>query len=198
MDGSADLLSCLHTAQVESSGPADVCVGLRLQQVMKSQWQSKSLERSKPLKKLSLKNKLSSSKEKHKFTNSLMAVSECTRKDHRINQQTESLKCEAGLAPPLSEVLNVHEHLHHQDWLFSAGLGHYKNRAEKQRMMDGAMSSSTSVLHTPRMEAQSLCKAERLQALNTPLGPYDRNYSRKRLREHSLERTDCEFLETGP
>lgn len=56
--------------------PSDVCVGLRLQQVMKSQWQNKSLERSKPLKKLSLKHKLSSSKEKHKFTNSLMAVSE--------------------------------------------------------------------------------------------------------------------------
>uniref|UniRef100_A0A8C7ZMM6 PEHE domain-containing protein n=1 Tax=Oryzias sinensis TaxID=183150 RepID=A0A8C7ZMM6_9TELE len=48
---------------------------LRLQQIMKSQWQTKSLERSKPLKKLSLKHKLSSSKEKHKFTNSLMAVS---------------------------------------------------------------------------------------------------------------------------
>lgn len=91
------------------------------------------------------------------------------------------------------------ERLHHQGWLFSAGLGHYKNRAEKQRMMDGAMSSSTSVLHTPRLEAQSLCKAERLQALNTPLGPYDRNYSRKRLREHSLERPDCEFLKkAGP
>lgn len=56
--------------------PSDVCIGLRLQQVMKSQWQTKSLERSKPLKKLSLKHKLSSSKEKHKFTNSLMAVSE--------------------------------------------------------------------------------------------------------------------------
>lgn len=64
-------------------------------------------------------------------------------------------------------------------------------------MMDGAMSSSTSVLHTPRLEGQSLCKAERLQALNAPLGPYDRSYSRKRLREHSLERTDCEFLRRG-
>lgn len=61
--------------------PSDVCIGLRLQQVMKSQWQTKSLERSKPLKKLSLKHKLSSSKEKHKFTNSLMAVSKykCNR-----------------------------------------------------------------------------------------------------------------------
>lgn len=61
-------------------------------------------------------------------------------------------------------------------------------------MMDGAMSSSTSVLHTPRLEGQSLCKAERLQSMNTSLGPYDRSYSRKRLREHSLERMDCEFL----
>lgn len=59
------------------------------------------------------------------------------------------------------------------------------------------MSSSTSVLHTSRLDGQSLCKAERLQAMNTPLGPYDRSYSRKRLREHSLERTDCEFLRRG-
>lgn len=89
--------------------------------------------------------------------------------------------------------MSVCERLRHRGWLFSAGLGHYKNRAEKQRMMDGAMSSSTSVLHTPRLEGQGLCKAERLQAPTTPLGPYDRSYSRKRLREHSLERADCEF-----
>uniref|UniRef100_A0A8C6SXF5 KAT8 regulatory NSL complex subunit 1a n=1 Tax=Neogobius melanostomus TaxID=47308 RepID=A0A8C6SXF5_9GOBI len=55
------------------SFPDDVSASLRLQQVMKSQWQMKALERRKPLKKLSLKHKLSSSKEKHKFTNSLMA-----------------------------------------------------------------------------------------------------------------------------
>lgn len=75
--------------------PTDVCVGLRLQQVMKSQWQSKSLERSKPLKKLSLKNKLSSSKEKHKFANSLMAVSEYTHVNmitsiNKVKYQTKS------------------------------------------------------------------------------------------------------------
>lgn len=65
-----------------SSPPSDVCIGHRLQQVMKSQWQTKSLERSKPLKKLSLKHKLSSSKEKHKFTNSLMAVSKSAAGPH--------------------------------------------------------------------------------------------------------------------
>nr|XP_020460301.1 KAT8 regulatory NSL complex subunit 1 [Monopterus albus] len=126
------------------SFPDDVCIGLRLQEVMKSQWQSKSLERSKPLKKLSLKHKLSSSKEKHKFTNSLMAVR----------------------------------------------LGHYKNRAEKPRTKDSSVSSSGAVLNTARLEGQSMCQAERLQALSTSLGPYDKNYSRKRLREHSLDRTD--------
>ncbi|XP_069560599.1 KAT8 regulatory NSL complex subunit 1-like isoform X1 [Brachyistius frenatus] len=131
------------------SFPDDVCIGLRLQQVMKSQWQTKSLERSKPLKKLSLKHKLSSSKEKHKFANSLMAVR----------------------------------------------LGHYKNRAEKPRAADGGVgvggsSSGGGMLNTPRLEGQTVCKMERLQGLSTPLGPYDKNYSRKRLREHSLDRAD--------
>ncbi|XP_073345348.1 KAT8 regulatory NSL complex subunit 1 isoform X4 [Pagrus major] len=126
------------------SFPDDVCIGLRLQQVMKSQWQNKSLERSKPLKKLSLKHKLSSSKEKHKFTNSLMAVR----------------------------------------------LGHYKNRAEKPRTADSSVGSSSAVLNTARLEGQAVCKTERLQTLSTPLGPFDKNYSRKRLREHSLDRTD--------
>ncbi|XP_069016119.1 KAT8 regulatory NSL complex subunit 1-like isoform X2 [Embiotoca jacksoni] len=131
------------------SFPDDVCIGLRLQQVMKSQWQTKSLERSKPLKKLSLKHKLSSSKEKHKFANSLMAVR----------------------------------------------LGHYKNRVEKPRAADGGVgvggsSSGGGMLNTPRLEGQTVCKMERLQGLSTPLGPYDKNYSRKRLREHSLDRAD--------
>ncbi|XP_071317999.1 KAT8 regulatory NSL complex subunit 1 isoform X8 [Trachinotus anak] len=139
------------------SFPDDVCIGLRLQQVMKSQWQTKSLERSKPLKKLSLKHKLSSSKEKHKFTNSLMAVS-------------------------------------------VAGLGHYKNRAEKPRTVDCSVGSSSAVLNTTRLEGQAVCKTERLQALSTPLGPYDKTYSRKRLREPSLDRTDTSpklFLESS-
>ncbi|XP_029953305.1 KAT8 regulatory NSL complex subunit 1 isoform X2 [Salarias fasciatus] len=130
------------------SFPDDVCIGLRLQQVMKGQWQTKSLERSKPLKKLSLKHKLSSSKEKHKFTNSLMAVR----------------------------------------------LGHYKNRSEKPRPVDSgvaaAAGSSSSVLNSARLEGPAVCKTERLQGLAGSLGPYDKNYSRKRLREHSLDRAD--------
>lgn len=125
------------------SFPDDVCVGFRLQQVMKSQWQMKSLERRKPLKKLSLKHKLSSSKEKHKFTNSLMAVR----------------------------------------------LGHYKNRGDKQRAVESS-GGSGAILNTSRLESQPVCKTERLQAPSTSLGPYDKNYSRKRLREHSLDRND--------
>ncbi|XP_061782834.1 KAT8 regulatory NSL complex subunit 1-like isoform X1 [Nerophis lumbriciformis] len=105
------------------SFPDDVCIGLRLQQVMKSSLSSRSLERSKPLKKLSLKHKLSSSKEKHKFASSLMAVR----------------------------------------------LGHYKSRADKLRML----------------ESGAACKTERLHVT-----PYERNYSRKRLREPSLDRSD--------
>ncbi|XP_053710599.1 KAT8 regulatory NSL complex subunit 1-like isoform X3 [Synchiropus splendidus] len=125
------------------SFPDDVCIGLRLQQVMKSQWQNKSLERTKPLKKLSLKHKLSSSKEKHKFTSSLMAVR----------------------------------------------LGHFKNRTEKLRTVDGSMASNSSVLNTSRLEGQSGCKTERLPSVSPSLGPYDRNYNRKRYRD-SLDRSD--------
>lgn len=146
---------------------------------MKSQWQNKSLERSKPLKKLSLKHKLSSSKEKHKFTNSLMAVSEWQQMQH------------------------THwVHIIWQRWsnyriylCVSAGLGHYKNRAEKPRPADGSITSA--VLNASRLEGQAVCKTERLQTLSTPLGPYDKSYSRKRLREHSLDRSDCESLLPG-
>lgn len=76
-----------------------------------------------------------------------------------------------------------------------AGLGHYKNRAEKQRTAESsAGSSSSAVLNTARLEGQAVCKTERLQTISTPLGPYDKNYSRKRLREHSLDRTDSELF----
>lgn len=61
----------------------------------------------------------------------------------------------------------------------------------------GGGSSSSAVLNTARLEGQPGCKTERLQALSTPLGPFDKNYSRKRLREHSLDRTDCECFTPG-
>lgn len=84
-------------------------------------------------------------------------------------------------------------------WLLAgvAGLGHYKNRAEKPRTADSSVGggSSSAVLNTPRLEGQTVCKTERLQAISTTLGPFDKNYSRKRLREHSLDRTDSECSE---
>lgn len=137
---------------------------------MKSQWQNKSLERSKPLKKLSLKHKLTSSKEKHKFTNSLMAVRKwMERHGWDVHQ--------VALEPDLTVRI-------------STGLGHYKNRAEKPRPVDGSLGSSSGA--TSRLEGQGLCKTERLQVATTPLGPYDKSCGRKKLREHSLERNDCE------
>lgn len=79
-----------------------------------------------------------------------------------------------------------------------AGLSHYKNRAEKPRTADSSVGSSSSVVTAARLEGHAVCKTERLQALSTPLGPFDKNYSRKRLREHSLDRTDCESCELSP
>ncbi|MBN3308817.1 KANL1 protein, partial [Amia calva] len=60
----------------------DVSMNLHFQRVMKSHWQNKPLEKVKPLKKLSLKHKISlsgrlpdsTSKDKHKLTNSLLAA----------------------------------------------------------------------------------------------------------------------------
>ncbi|XP_061611774.1 KAT8 regulatory NSL complex subunit 1 isoform X1 [Phyllopteryx taeniolatus] len=121
------------------SFPDDVGVGLRVQQAMKTCWSGRSLERSKPLKKFSLKHKLSSSKEKHKFASSLMAVR----------------------------------------------LGHYKSRADKSRTLEGGGGA---------------CKTERLHAVSATPGPYDRNFSRKRLREPSLDRSDSSpkfFMDSG-
>ncbi|XP_038847466.1 KAT8 regulatory NSL complex subunit 1 [Salvelinus namaycush] len=138
--------------------PDDVCMSLRLQQVMKSHWQGKAPERTKPLKKLSLKHKLSS-KDKHiKLANSLMA--------HRLS--------------------------------------HYKSRAEKQqRRQHHHLDGNGGVLSAARLEGQALCKAERLlHGLPSPsTGPYDRSYSRKRPREHLLDRTHGStpklFLDSG-
>ncbi|KPP67085.1 hypothetical protein Z043_114363, partial [Scleropages formosus] len=75
---------CIHPILSFSD---DVSMNLHLQRVLKSHWQDKSLERIRPLKKLSLKHKLSlggripdssstsasSTKEKHKLCNSLLA-----------------------------------------------------------------------------------------------------------------------------
>ncbi|XP_077595549.1 KAT8 regulatory NSL complex subunit 1-like [Stigmatopora nigra] len=86
------------------SFPDDVGVGLRVQQAMKTCWSGRSPERSKPLKKFSLKRKLSSSKEKHKFTSSLMAVRLSHYKNRADKSGTpEGCKAErlAGAAPPL-------------------------------------------------------------------------------------------------
>lgn len=64
---------------------ADVTMSLHLQRVLKSHWNSRPLEKIKPLKKLSLKHKLSvgrphdpsasfTPKDKHKMTNSLLST----------------------------------------------------------------------------------------------------------------------------
>lgn len=76
-------------------------------------------------------------------------------------------------------------------------MGH-KRSAEKSRTVDssvggGGGGGSSGVMNAARLEGQAVCKTERLQAISTPLGPYDKNYSRKRIREHSLERADCEL-----
>ena len=67
--------------------PLDVMMSLHMQRLLKSHWQSRPLEKIKPIKKLSLKHKLSlgsrpsnpassssCSKDKHKLSNSLLST----------------------------------------------------------------------------------------------------------------------------
>ncbi|XP_029106084.1 KAT8 regulatory NSL complex subunit 1 isoform X1 [Scleropages formosus] len=148
---------CIHPILSFSD---DVSMNLHLQRVLKSHWQDKSLERIRPLKKLSLKHKLSlggripdssstsasSTKEKHKLCNSLLA-----------------------------------------------SIRFHKFRPEKlhRQQLDSLVSVS-------RPEGRALCKPERTQGIS--LGPFDRNHSRKRPREHSMERSDMTprlFTDTG-
>uniref|UniRef100_A0AAR2L5C2 PEHE domain-containing protein n=1 Tax=Pygocentrus nattereri TaxID=42514 RepID=A0AAR2L5C2_PYGNA len=83
LDRLAQFDPCVHPILSFSD---DVGISLHLQRVMKCHWQGRSLEKIKPIKKLSLKHKLplssrlpepspsSSSKDKHKLTNSLLSA----------------------------------------------------------------------------------------------------------------------------
>ncbi|XP_036387361.1 KAT8 regulatory NSL complex subunit 1 isoform X1 [Megalops cyprinoides] len=70
---------------------------------------------------------------------------------------------------------------------------HHKARPEKlhRQQLDSLLSAS-------KLEGRLLCKAERSQGLTA--GAYDKTHSRKRAREHYLERTDANprlFMDTG-
>ncbi|KAI1884133.1 hypothetical protein AGOR_G00223310 [Albula goreensis] len=126
----------------------DISMTLHLQRVMKAHWQSRPLDKVKPLKKLSLKHKLSSrhldptssssSKDKHKLANSLITA---VRLSHQKMRQ---------------------------------------DRLQHRAQMDSLLSAS-------KLEARQFCK-ERSRGL--PHGAYDRGHSRKRSRDHSLDRMD--------
>ncbi|KAG9350214.1 hypothetical protein JZ751_026567, partial [Albula glossodonta] len=146
---------CIHPILSFSD---DVSMSFHLQRMMKFHWQNKPLEKMRPLKKLSLKHKISlsshlqdpcsASKDKHKLTNSLLT---------------------------------------------SIRLSHHKMRPEKLRRQQ-----LDSLLVGSKLEGRSLCKGERGQGLSS--GAYDKIYSRKRSREHYLERADTNpklFMDTG-
>ncbi|XP_072531273.1 KAT8 regulatory NSL complex subunit 1 [Salminus brasiliensis] len=94
---------CIHSIL---SFPDDVGISLHLQRMLKCHWQGRPLEKIKPIKKLSLKHKLplssrlpdpsssSSSKDKHKLTNSLLSTVRLShhkiRSEKLIRQQSDS------------------------------------------------------------------------------------------------------------
>ncbi|KAJ8383495.1 hypothetical protein AAFF_G00220120 [Aldrovandia affinis] len=144
---------CVHPTLSFSD---DVSMSLHLQRMMKSHWQNKPLQKLQPQKKLSLKHKISlssrmqdpcsSSRDKHKFNNSLLTA---------------------------------------------VRLSHHKMRPDRQQL--------DNLLDASKLEGRSLCRGERGgQALT--LGAYDKSHSRKRSREHYLNRTDANpklFMDIG-
>ncbi|MBN3312888.1 KANL1 protein, partial [Atractosteus spatula] len=165
----------------------DVSMNLHFQRVMKSHWQNKPLEKIKPLKKLSLKHKISlsgrlpdsTSKDKHKLTNSLLATLPRPFASAAFRLPGE----EALIRFPPSRSPGLSHHKVRPDKL------HRQQQQQQQQQLDELLSMS-KLERTP---------AERAPAL-TPTAYDKSSHSRKRQREHSLERTDTTpkiFLDTG-
>ncbi|XP_041087370.1 KAT8 regulatory NSL complex subunit 1-like isoform X2 [Polyodon spathula] len=143
---------CIHPIL---SFPDDVSMNLHFQRTLKSHWQNKPLEKIKPLKKISLKHKMSMtsrlpdppSKDKHRLSNSLLSA---------------------------------------------VRLSHHKIRPEKihRQHLDNVLTAS-------QLERTPVCKLERNQT-QTPAS-YDKSHSKKRQRNHSIERTDAprHLMDTG-
>ncbi|KAG5279581.1 hypothetical protein AALO_G00079340 [Alosa alosa] len=128
----------------------DVMMSLHMQRLLKSHWQSRPLEKIKPIKKLSVKHKLSLGSRPSDPASS----SSCSKDKHKLSNSLSS----------------------------TVRLSHHKMRSEK--------------LH--RQQFNSLLSASKLEGRHhrgdrgptVSHGAYDKTYSRKRPREHSLERME--------
>ncbi|KAI4892944.1 hypothetical protein NFI96_009616 [Prochilodus magdalenae] len=118
LDRLAQFDPCFHPIL---SFPDDVGISLHLQRVLKCHWQGRPLEKIKPIKKLSLKHKLplssrlpdtpsssSSSKDKHKLTNSLLSAVRLThhkiRPEKLLRQQSDGGESRQHFCPDRSHI----------------------------------------------------------------------------------------------
>ncbi|KAL2102096.1 hypothetical protein ACEWY4_003857 [Coilia grayii] len=128
----------------------DVMMSLHMQRLLKSHWQSRSLDKIKPIKKLSLRHKLSLSSRSSDPASSLS----CSKDRHKLSNSL----------------------------LSTVRLSHHKVRSEKlhRQHFDSLLSASKlGGRHHRGDRRQSACH-----------GAYDKGHSRKRPREHSLERME--------
>lgn len=147
---------------------SDVALSLQLQKVLRSHWQTRPFDRIKPLKKISVKHKLSitpssSFLSKHKFRLSNSHAAAVRKYTH----------------------ISTHSHWLWQ-WLKSfiihsfslSGLARHKNRSERLHRLQ-----VDNISCVPKLDTLTPCRPARV---------LDRSHSRKRVREHSLDRADCE------
>lgn len=153
---------------------SDVALSLQLQKVLRSHWQTRPFDRIKPVKKISLKRKLS-------ITPSSSSSSFLSKHKFRLSNSH---------AAAVRKYTQIYTHSHwlcHSDQSHSflilslSGLARHKSRAERlhRQQVD-------NVSCVPKPDMLTPCRPDRV---------LDRSHSRKRVREHSLDRADCECTE---
>uniref|UniRef100_A0A672PP00 KAT8 regulatory NSL complex subunit 1-like n=1 Tax=Sinocyclocheilus grahami TaxID=75366 RepID=A0A672PP00_SINGR len=119
---------------------SDVALSLQLKKVLRSHWQTRPFDRIKPLKKISLKHKLS--------------------------------------ITPSSSFLSKHKFRLSNSHAAAVRLARHKSRSQRLHRLQ-----VDNILCVPKLETLTPCRPDRV---------LHQSHSRKRVREHSLDRADCE------
>ncbi|XP_030649577.1 KAT8 regulatory NSL complex subunit 1 isoform X2 [Chanos chanos] len=134
----------------------DVMMSLHMQRVLKTDWQSRPLEKIKPIKKLSLKHKLS------------------------LNARYPDPSCS-------SSSVSKDKHKPSASLLTTVRLPHQKVRPEKLHRQSVDSVVTVGKLEGRQTQMQLQHRADRSQSSHAS---YDKSHSRKRPREHSVDRMD--------
>ncbi|KAA0705926.1 NSL complex subunit 1 [Triplophysa tibetana] len=154
LDRLAQFDPCIHPILSFSD---DVMMNLHMQRVLKGHWQSRPLEKIKPLKKISLKHKLCMSSRvsdpKHKLSNSLLST---VRLSH-LKMHSEKVSRQQSDSPSSASKLDPRRHFRQSS---SFDRSHSRKRPREP--------SLERVENTPKLYMEMGSPSPSLSALNTP------------------------------